>query len=802
MASPVGRGFPPPALLPRGRLSAWLECVCAVTFDLELGQALEVGGGRGGEVRPVRSGGLTAALLPPQRIYPPEGSLTEKEVRGEGGVGSVRGSSLAPPFSRQPFSPPRRGRASATWPSRTPTPVRSLGDTQFSFRFRRSAGRRRAAEGERRCSREAPPGLQPEPAHLFGYVFFRQVRDRSVQRGYFQKSLVLVTRLPYVNLFHSLLHLIAPEYFEKLDPCLEAVCSEIDQWPPPVPGQTLNLPVMGVVIQVWMGGGASCQVPPSVASFCQEGSSLQGGRLTWCSALGGAGHAKRPDQALPRRSVKPWLLLLPNGCDGGVSCSSRHKVLPFPPCLSFFLAQNLLPAPLVLPSVAELDLFRCFQSVLVHVQLLWELILLGEPLVVVAPSPTMSSEVVLALASCLAPLKYCCDFRPYFTIHDSEFKEYTTRTQGPPSVLLGVTNPFFIKMLQHWPHILRLGELWMAGDLPKQVKLKKLAKLKTLDTKPGLYTSYRTFLHKDKTLIKRLLKGIQKKRPSEAQSALLRRQLLELTQSFIIPLEHYMASLMPLQRTITPWKTPPRIRPFHQEDFLKSLEHAGPQLTCVLKGDWLGLYRRFFKSPNFNGWFRQRHREMRHKLEALHLEAIAEANVRAWMVDKSEAEAVDLVLKLREKLVSELSPSLSPSPPLCLCRRAGWGVRGSLQQLSHSSPWANAAVAWGFPWRGEGRSGGGKSTGKHFRSTSSSERPFRGLLPWAAPARVAEEEEEEEEGAGSLVGSPVQVQARSRGLPAREETLQRVCQHITVVVRSLPEDLQAVLCHQEMAAAS
>lgn len=97
-----------------------------------------------------------------------------------------------------------------------------------------------------------------------------------------------------------------------------------------------------------------------------------------------------------------------------------------------------------------------------------------------------------------------------------------------------------------------------------------------------------------------------------------------------------MASLMPLQRTITPWKvrlclaalptlpprqpqkalahprvglalwlpnrttspsllpplqTPPRIRPFHQEDFLKSLEHSGPQLTCVLKGDWLGLYR-------------------------------------------------------------------------------------------------------------------------------------------------------------------------------------------------------------------
>lgn len=72
-----------------------------------------------------------------------------------------------------------------------------------------------------------------------------------------------------------------------------------------------------------------------------------------------------------------------------------------------------------------------------------------------------------------------------------------------------------------------------SGDLPKQVKVKKLSKLKTLDTKPGnvteqyqviwwykwyyiwscvtcvfigIYTTYKTFLHKDKILIKRLLK--------------------------------------------------------------------------------------------------------------------------------------------------------------------------------------------------------------------------------------------------------------------------------------------------------
>ncbi|KAF5928234.1 hypothetical protein HPG69_014839 [Diceros bicornis minor] len=538
---------------PWARFSAWLECVCVVTFDLELGQALEL-------------------------VYPSDFRLTDKE------------------------------KSSICYLSFPDSHSGCLGDTQFSFRIRQCGGQRSPWHDDRRYDSGAPVSLQREPAHYFGYVYFRQVKDSSVKRGYFQKSLVLLSRLPFVRLFQALLSLIAPEYFDKLAPCLEAVCSEIDQWPAPMPGQTLNLPVMGVVLQV--------RVPAKV---------------------------DKPDCSPPKQ------------------CGH----------------ENRLPAPVVLTSVHELDLFRCFQPVLTHVQTLWELMLLGEPLVVLAPSPATSSEMVLALTSCLYPLKFCCDYRPYFTIHDSEFKEFATRTQAPPNVVLGVTNPFFIKTLQHWPHILRVGEPRMSGDLPKQVKLKKPSRLKTLDTKPGLYTAYTAHLHRDKALLKRLLKqGLQKKRPSDMQTTLLRRHLLELTQSFIIPLvrprageegagvggcgptlnspphqEHYMASLMPLQKSIMPWKTPPQIRPFRQDDFLRSLEHAGPQLTCILKGDWLGLYRRFFKSPHFDGWYRQRHKEMVQKLEALHLEAICEANIEAWMKDKSEVEVVDLVLKLREKLV-------------------------------------------------------------------------------------------------------------------------------------------------------
>lgn len=63
------------------------------------------------------------------------------------------------------------------------------------------------------------------------------------------------------------------------------------------------------------------------------------------------------------------------------------------------------------------------------------------------------------------PLRYCADYRPYFTIHDSDFKEYTMKSNPPPPVILGVTNPFFAKTLQHWPHVIRMGETCGEFDL-------------------------------------------------------------------------------------------------------------------------------------------------------------------------------------------------------------------------------------------------------------------------------------------------------------------------------------------------
>lgn len=518
-----------PTILPWDRFHNWVQCVCVVTFDLELGQAMEL-------------------------VYPGHVKLTDKEKTN---------------ICYLSFPDSNSG---------------CMGDTQFHFRIRQCPGRKVPQPSYVSYNRECPAAVQMDNGYYYGYVYFRQIKDRTIRRGYFQKSVVIISKLPFVSMFSYLIGVIAPQFFENGLPSIEAVCHNIDQWPAPAPGDTLSLPLVGSLLQV--------RIP--------------------C----------RADKVI------------------GVSNHIRSQ------------EPELLPANIILPSVHEVDLFSAFQPVLVHVQLLWELVLTGEPLVVMTSSPTLSANAVQGLVNMIWPLKYCSDYRPYFTIHDSEFREYTTKTQAPPGVILGVTNPFFVKTLQHWPHVVRIGEMQEAPLSRTLGRLKKGSTMKALECSPGVYTRYKPFLSKDKTILKKLLKGVTSKRPLEVQTALLKRYLLELTQSFMIPLERYIGGLMPLQRNISPHKAVPCLKPFDTEEFIKTLEHSGPQLTSGLKGNWVGLYRKFFYTPNFEGWLRYRQQEINQKLQALHIEAMCQTDLLAWIQDKKEVEVVDLVLRLREKLAS------------------------------------------------------------------------------------------------------------------------------------------------------
>lgn len=87
------------------------------------------------------------------------------------------------------------------------------------------------------------------------------MKDPSIRRGYFQKSVVFIAHLPLVNLFHKTVALVAPDFFENGLESLETACHIIDRWPPPLPGKDLVLPLNGVVLQ--------CRIPLEVDSQLQ-----------------------------------------------------------------------------------------------------------------------------------------------------------------------------------------------------------------------------------------------------------------------------------------------------------------------------------------------------------------------------------------------------------------------------------------------------------------------------------------------------------------------------------------------------
>ncbi|EFO24357.2 hypothetical protein LOAG_04129 [Loa loa] len=282
-----------------------------------------------------------------------------------------------------------------------------------------------------------------------------------------------------------------------------------------------------------------------------------------------------------------------------------------------------------------------------HVQLLWELVLTGEPIVVLAQNPSDCSTFVQSLISLIWPLRCSSDYRPFFTIHDAEFREYSSRTDPWPNVILGVTNPFFTKVFQNWPHIIRLVPS-QEQQIPVGGKRKKIWNKRALETKYGLFSQYKMFLQKDKTLFKDVLKASNSNCTDGTE---LQQRILDLTQNFMMPLENYISSLMPLKKHLSPFKNVPQIYPFVVENFFTALDETRVMQTSGIRGDWRGLYQKFTTSLNFQDWLSRRRADLERQLRLLYLEMLCSADFSKETLHKRpQVEIVDLVLKLSDRI--------------------------------------------------------------------------------------------------------------------------------------------------------
>ena len=58
---------------------------------------------------------------------------------------------------------------------------------------------------------------------------FRQVKDASIRRGYYQKSVILLTYLPLISFYTNLTNIVAKKYYESGDVSIEAACHDINR---------------------------------------------------------------------------------------------------------------------------------------------------------------------------------------------------------------------------------------------------------------------------------------------------------------------------------------------------------------------------------------------------------------------------------------------------------------------------------------------------------------------------------------------------------------------------------------------
>lgn len=471
------------------------------------------------------------------------------------------------------------------------------------------------------------------PRYLYGFVFNRQRHDERLKRGGEQKSVVILSHYPYSSVFRPLLQIMGPLYFDIGKKALNYIAASVSSWASPLPGQLMELPIGNATLKV--------HLPPA--------------------------------HSLP--------------LDGRMFVEELTS-----PMAPFLPSNQSVPQGLFHDS----DLFGIFRGLLMQLWRLWELLLIGEPILVIAPTPPQCCEAVAGLVSLIAPLLCSVDFRPYFTIHDPEFAQLNSLQEGStfPPLVLGVTNLFFLKALRNVPHIVSVGSpasnsnrLAMSsrssiGKMPDgqdgfglpQLSLKKFSPSNFLNAvklrrdgplclmtehREAIWSTYTAITKPDTSILNRLIDAGMSPRVEESMSVvnneILRRHFLELTTNFLAPFGPYFRATTPSEGS-SPFLDPPPLPHFDRDEFLASLSARGPGkfLLKRMRSNWLDLYRRFLKGHNFLPWFRRKRAVAEQEQLRLWRQVRMKTDIKKFISKLSEVEIVDSFNAIERHLLGEL----------------------------------------------------------------------------------------------------------------------------------------------------
>ncbi|KAG9014874.1 hypothetical protein FRB94_009032 [Tulasnella sp. JGI-2019a] len=275
----------------------------------------------------------------------------------------------------------------------------------------------------------------------------------------------------------------------------------------------------------------------------------------------------------------------------------------------------LASLPTSLPSPISL-----FASFLPKVWALWECLVLSEPLLIFAPSPSQTSAIIWWLRDFLRPIPLAGDFRPYFHIHDQDYANLVNKNPPKPGLILGVTNPFFTNLCKHWPHVLSVGREEDAAKTQTGPQSTPY-----MGPAPGFHSKHQRFISKDRNLLKKLEEALHKGGAAEMEACnLLRQHFTDRTTMLLVPLNRHFASLIPTDPNAP-------LKPFTPTSFLASLKVHGSMLPFRSSSKQKEFYVKWLRTPAFGVWLTERVEEVQ---EAFKLKLKTQAQTQTQKLGK------------------------------------------------------------------------------------------------------------------------------------------------------------------------
>ncbi|EAS02801.2 polarity axis stabilization protein (macronuclear) [Tetrahymena thermophila SB210] len=507
-----------------------------------------------------------------------------------------------------------------------------------------------------------------------GFVFFFRKKDPSTDRGYIQKSIIIITKLPLIHFYQHILNLLGEFLYENKTPYLnliEKAIADIQQWPDPENSKLYKLQFMGQnftvsIPQYLLKNRPSIQSESNNIIIKQKESSNQNSQNNvneknqrensqFSSEEMNINLQKQKSNSHNDFRLKNNLQLNDNmhqniqltntredyknlGAHFFSTKNTNNKIVfqdhqqgqniqqqnqdevnsdAYPNIeirskqrsnsletqqeysLNKQIKQkNNLTEILKLNDAQEEGLFQEI-NVFRHVSFnklhllwpIWEMILINQPFLLTTNTPSECSAAILGFISLISPLQFAGDYRPYFTVYDTEYKKINLEYEQNmlKSYVLGTCNPLFQMTLKNFPVIIGFDSKSEQQQLLESKKSKKpLQSIK--------YNKVKSEIIADNKQLEKLLLNCNSPEAMAINNTLVRKHFRVLTNQFLDPINKYLD------------EQPSQIKIFEEKAFMQYLKKKKSTIQHLYKekNQLFNLYERFLRSLNFIRYIKNR----------------------------------------------------------------------------------------------------------------------------------------------------------------------------------------------------